>query len=197
MAYTLQTGRKAFDHRLAVICQDPADLMKSLTSMDPSRCDEFETPRARPIAFMFSGQGSQYPTMAQGLYHSEPVFRANLDYCSELLKPLIGEDLRHLLYATGIPDDSAAQWLNQTRITQPALFAVEYSLAQLWMSWGIRPQAMIGHSIGEYLAACLSGVFSLEDGLALVAERGRLMQGLPGGSMVAIPMAKSAISRSE
>jgi acyl transferase domain-containing protein/acyl carrier protein len=132
--------------------------------------------------------------MAQGLYQSEPVFRAKLDYCSELLKPLIGEDLRHLLYATGIPDDSAAQRLNQTRITQPALFAVEYSLAQLWMSWGIRPQAMIGHSIGEYLAACLSGVFSLEDGLALVAERGRLMQELPGGSMVAIPMAEADIA---
>ena len=195
MAYTLQTGRKAFHHRLAVICQDPADLMKSLTSIDPSKVlMSSETPRARPIAFMFSGQGSQYPTMAQGLYQSEPVFRANLDYCSELLKPLIGEDLRHLLYATGIPDDSAAQRLNQTRITQPALFAVEYSLAQLWMSWDIHPQAMIGHSIGEYLAACLSGVFSLEDGLTLVAERGRLMQELPGGSMVAIAMAEADIA---
>ena len=194
MAYTLQIGRKGFHHRLAVICQDPADLMKSLTARDPSKVlMSSEAPRARPIAFMFSGQGSQYPIMAHGLYQSEPVFRAILDYCSELLKPLIGEELRDLLYAADNRDESAAQRLNQTCITQPALFAVEYSLAQLWMSWGIRPQAMIGHSIGEYLAACLSGVFSLEDGLALVAERGRLMQELPGGSMVAIPMAEADV----
>jgi acyl transferase domain-containing protein len=190
MAYTLQAGRKAFQHRMAIVVRDSADLMKSLASVDRSDAlTSIEAPKERPIAFMFSGQGSQYPTMAYDLYQSEPVFQAALDYCSQLLQSLIGEDLRHLLYPAGGCEESAAQRLNQTSITQPALFSVEYSLAQLWMSWGIRPQAMIGHSIGEYVAACLSGVFSLEDGLALIAERGRLMQELPVGSMVAVPIA--------
>ena len=193
MAYTLQTGRKMFQHRLAIVHQSTEDLMKALTTRDPSRMLMVsEPPKERPVAFMFSGQGSQYPLMARGLYESEPVFRAYIDRCSELLKPQLGEDLRDLLYPA-VDGEDAARRLSQTRVTQPALFALEFSLAQLWMSWGILPQAMIGHSIGEYVAACVSGVFSLEDGLALVAERGRLMQELPCGSMVAIPMAESDI----
>jgi acyl transferase domain-containing protein/acyl carrier protein len=195
MAYTFQTGRKAFQHRLAIIHQDTEDLMKALTTRDPSMMLMASgPPKERPVAFMFSGQGSQYPSMARGLYESEPVFRTNLDSCSELLKPLMGEDLRDLLYPTSDNDEGAARSLSQTRATQPALFALEYSLAQLWIAWGICPQAMIGHSIGEYVAACISGVFSLEEGLALVAERGRLMQALPSGSMVAIPMAEADVA---
>ena len=193
MAFTLQTGRKAFQHRLAIVHQNTEDLLRALTTKDPFRMlTASEPPKQRPIAFMFSGQGSQYPLMARGLYESEPAFRACIDHCSELLQPQLGEDLRDLLYPA-VDGEDAARRLSRTCATQPALFALEYSLAQLWMSWGIRPQAMIGHSIGEYVAACISGVFSLEDGLALVAERGRLMQELSGGSMVAIPMAESDI----
>jgi acyl transferase domain-containing protein/acyl carrier protein len=192
IAYTYQTGRKVFNHRLALVYQDPEDLMKALTAKSPTRVlMTVEPPTRRPIAFMFSGQGSQYPGMALGLYQTEPVFRASIDYCSEVLKPLIGQDLCELLYPAGGETNGAAQRLNQTRFAQPALFAIEYSLAKLWMSWGIRPQAMIGHSIGEYVAACISGVFSLEDGLALIAERGRLMQELPAGSMLAVPLAEA------
>ena len=195
IAYTYQTGRKAFNHRLALVYQEPADLMRALTAANPTRLlTSAEPPRERSIAFMFSGQGSQYPGMALGIYQAEPAFRASMDYCSDLLKPLIGEDLRDLLYPAGEETDGVAQRLNQTRIAQPALFAIEYSLAKLWMDWGIRPGAMIGHSIGEYVAACLSGVFSLDDGLALIAERGRLMQQMPAGSMLAVPLAEAELA---
>jgi acyl transferase domain-containing protein/acyl carrier protein len=191
IAWTYQTGRKAFHHRLALVYQNPADLMKALTAKDPAQLlNAVEAPRARPVVFMFSGQGSQYPSMALGLYRAEPAFRASIDHCSEVLKPLIGEDLGDLLYPAVSAADGS-QRLNQTRIAQPALFAIEYSLARLWMDWGIHPHAMIGHSIGEYVAACISGVFSLEDGLALIAERGRLMQELPAGSMLAVPLAEA------
>jgi acyl transferase domain-containing protein/acyl carrier protein len=195
VAYTYQTGRKAFNHRLALVYEDTADLMKALAAKDHVRIlTTVEPPRERSIVFMFPGQGSQYPGMALGLYQTEPLFRASVDYCSEFLKPLLGEDLRSLLYPDGQEAKGDAQRLNQTRIAQPALFAVEYSLAKLWMSWGIYPRAMIGHSIGEYVAACLADVFSLEDGLALIAERGRLMQALPPGAMLAVPLAETDLA---
>jgi len=116
----------------------------------------------------------------------EPVFKQQIDICAEILKPHLNLDLRDLLYPT---TEDTSQQLEQTAITQPALFVIEYALAKLWMEWGIQPQAMIGHSIGEYVAACLAGVFSLEAALTLVAARGKMMQSMPTGSMLAVPLA--------
>jgi acyl transferase domain-containing protein/thioesterase domain-containing protein/aryl carrier-like protein len=196
VAYTLQVGRKRFKHRRAAVCRDPQDAVGSLSALDPqnvsSAVDESEN---RPVIFMFSGQGSQYPHMAAGLYETEPTFREHVDLCAELLKPHLGSDLRAVLHPAPQCCEAAGDTLAQTRFTQPALFAIEYSLAYLLKEWGIRPQAMIGHSIGEYVAACLAGVFTLQDALALVAGRGRLIQTLPGGAMLAVPLPEAETRR--
>ncbi|NEQ07057.1 MAG: acyltransferase domain-containing protein, partial [Moorea sp. SIO4E2] len=147
-----------------------------------------QQPKLQPVAFMFPGQGAQYVNMGLELIHEISTFRDLIDRCSELLKPHLGIDLRHVLYPKQEQTNQATEQLKQTTITQPALFVIEYALAQLWMSWGVSPQAMIGHSIGEYVAACVAGVFSLEDALSLVALRGQMMQQLPGGSMLAVPL---------
>ena len=194
IAYTCQVGRRAFNHRCALVYQDVEDLLEALISKDPKRVlMAAEVPKRRPIAFMFSGQGSQYVNMAANLYHAEPIFRNHLDHCAELAKPLIGLDLRTLLYASSERTEACDSQLKQTQITQPVLFATEYALARLWTAWGIQPDAMIGHSVGEYVAACLGGVFSLEDAVALVVERGRLMQQVPAGSMLAVPLSEAEI----
>src|SRR5205085_7748371 len=113
-----------------------------------------------PVVFMFPGQGSQYIDMAKELYCLEPVFREQVDICSEYLKPLLGLDLRTVIYSDTSDREQMAQRLNESAITQPAVFVIEYAMAKLWSAWGVAPQAMIGHSIGEYVAACLAGVFS-------------------------------------
>ncbi|XHF22477.1 acyltransferase domain-containing protein [Corallococcus interemptor] len=132
--------------------------------------------------------------MGRGLYEQEPAFRAEVDACAEKLKPHLGLDLRTVLYPPADGREKATEQLKQTSLTQPALFVIEYALAKLWASWGVTPQAMVGHSIGEYVAACLSGVFSLDDALALVATRGRLMQSLPSGSMLSVRMTPEALA---
>jgi acyl transferase domain-containing protein len=142
---------------------------------------------------MFSGQGAQYVNMGLDLYKTEPVFKERIDQCSEILRPHLSFDLRDVLYPGERDVEQASRELNQTRTTQPALFTIEYALAELWISWGVHPQAFIGHSIGEYVAACMAGVFSLEDCLALVAARGELMQELPGGSMLAISLSEKQL----
>lgn len=147
-----------------------------------------QQPQLQPVAFMFPGQGAQYVNMGLELTDEISTFRDLIDRCSELLKPDLGIDLRHVLYPKQEQTNQATEHLKQTTITQPALFVIEYALAELWMSWGVRPQAMIGHSIGEYVAACVAGVFSLEDALSLVALRGQMMQQLPAGSMLAVPL---------
>ena len=131
--------------------------------------------------------------MTLGLYENEPFFREQIDYCAGLLEPDLGLDLRDILYPAQENSEEAKELINHTRITQPALFIVEYGLARLWMHWGISPAAMVGHSIGEYVAACLAGVFSLDDALRLVAARGRLMQALPAGSMLAVSLSMEDI----
>ncbi|NEO18051.1 alpha/beta fold hydrolase [Moorena sp. SIO4A5] len=152
-----------------------------------------QQPKLQPVAFMFPGQGAQYVNMGLELTHEISTFRVLIDRCSELLKPHLGIDLRHVLYPKQEQTNQATEQLKQTSITQPALFVIEYALAQLWMSWGVRPQAMIGHSIGEYVAACVAGVFSLEDALSLVALRGQMMQQLPAGSMLAVPLPEEEV----
>ena len=193
-AYTLQVGRKVHEHRRAVLCRDVEHARQALGGLAPEAVSTgFSPGRERAAAFLFSGQGAQYAGMGRDLYAAEPRFREQVDLCCERLRPLLGLDLRELLFAAE-DDDEAAERLGQTRFTQPALFVIEHALARLWMSWGIAPKAMMGHSIGEYVAACLAGVFSLDDALVLVAERGRLMQSLPAGSMLAVPLTEEQVA---
>ncbi len=193
-AYTLCEGRHAFSHRRIAVCQDIDDAIEVLRANDPSRTHtSSQETKQRNILFMFPGQGSQYVNMGLDLYHSETSFRNHIDYCSEFLKPRLGLDLRDVLYPDENMKTEAQERLKQTSLTQPALFVIEYALAQLYKDWGIHPQAMIGHSIGEYVAACLAGVFSLDDALSLVAERGRLMQSMPKGTMLSVPLAEDEL----
>ncbi len=191
-AHTLLTGRRLFSHRRFLVCQDANDAVSKLTGSGPGLFTGTEpTDEERPVIFMFSGQGSQYVNMGRELYQNEPIFRGQVDLCSELLKLHVEFDIRDMLYpGEGHPSPITPQPspLTHTEIAQPALFVVEYALARLWMAWGIRPRAMIGHSIGEYVAACLAGVLSLEDALGLVADRGQMMGSLPKGAMLAIPL---------
>ncbi len=171
MAYTLNAGRKAFTHRRSIVGRDRDGLIAALEMNSPA------VEAAHPsVAFLFPGQGAQYPRMGSELYQHERVFREAVDQCASLLKPDFGFDLREALHGHGD--------LQPTALAQPALFATEYALAQLWMSWGVRPQAMIGHSVGEYVAACLAGVFTLEDALTLVATRRPIDAGHAGRSHV-------------
>ncbi len=188
VAFTLQQGRKAFPHRLALVCRDTRDAAEALADQGGTRVLASPQPAGeRAVAFLFPGQGAQYATMGRGLYEREPAFRAEIDACAELIRAPLGIDLRTLLYPAEADAATADERLRQTRLAQPALFVTEYALARLWMSLGLQPAAMLGHSIGEYVAACLAGVFSLEDALALVVERGRLMD-IPGGAMLAVPL---------
>ena len=194
VVYTLQVGRRAFDYRRMIVCPTLDDAVKALESSEPQRVfTHHHRPRYRPIVFMFSGQGAQYVNMAWELYQVEPTFREQVDACSDILNSHLGFDLRQVLYPSAEQTEAAQQQLQQTAITQPALFVIEYALAKLWMEWGVCPAAMIGHSIGEYVAATLAGVFSLEDALALVTARGQLMQQLPSGSMLAVPLSEKEV----
>jgi len=189
VAYTTQVGRQAMRYRRAVVCRTVTDAARELNTIHPANAvDESIT---RPVVFMFTGQGSQYVQMGQGLYRTQPIFREHVDQCSALLQSMLGYDLRSLLYPTTADHSEATRELNQTRTTQPALFVIEYALARLWMSWGVRPQAMIGHSIGEYVAACLAGVLTLEDALKLVVTRARFMQEMPPGSMLGVSLGET------
>jgi acyl transferase domain-containing protein/acyl carrier protein len=190
VAYTLQVGRKHFNYRRAVLCRDIDDAVTILETRDPEKIlTVYQEHTEQPVVFMFSGQGSQHPNMALETYKTEPAFRKQIDFCSEFLKPYIKSDLRNMLYPSKkTAEKAAAQKLKQTTIAQPTLFAIEYALAKLWMEYGIRPKSMVGHSIGEYVAACLSGVFSIEDALVLVTVRGRMMQQLPAAAMLGVPL---------
>jgi len=190
-AYTLQIGRRTFNHRRFAVCQDIEGAIKVLETAAPETISP--DVEAKSVVFMFTGQGAQYVNMGRDLYQQEPLFREHVDKCAELLQPQLGLDLREVVYPTDSEAEEATEQLKQTAITQPALFVIEYALAKLLMAWGISPQAMIGHSIGEYVAACLAGVISLEDAITLVATRGRLMQDLPAGSMLAIYLPENEI----
>ncbi len=195
IAYTLQVGRRRFKHRRSIVCRDRGDAIALLTSADKKRVHDF-TSGAEPcrVAFMFPGQGSQYVDMGRRLYESEPLFRETIDACAGVLQPEIGVDLRAVLYPSESDRQSAQTKLTQTAITQPALFAIEYALAQLWMSWGVKPDAMIGHSIGEYVAACIGGTFEFGDALVLVARRARLMEDMPAGAMLGVRASAETIT---
>jgi len=237
ICFSANVGRSHFNHRLALLAADLPQLRQQLETYlnghpNPTVISQRPTQTHRKIAFLFTGQGSQYPNMGRELYATEPVFRQAMDHCAEILVEE-GIDLLHTLYnseegsfefsvlssqfeptqntlreeqsstkfktqnsSTHPPiHPSTHPLIHQTSLTQPALFALEYSLAQLWLAWGIEPDGVMGHSVGEYVAACVAGLFSLEDGLRLVAARGRLMQALPeGGGMVAVMASAERLS---
>ncbi|HKH48908.1 MAG TPA: amino acid adenylation domain-containing protein [Thermoanaerobaculia bacterium] len=207
VAWTLQAGRRRFAHRRVLVCRngDVAEAARALRERDPQRLlGGWDETRDRPVAFLFPGLGDHYPGMAAGLYRDEPVFRRELDRAADILKPLLGADLRTLMFPAGSgeersggidlkamlgrTDPLAGSPLARTVVAQPALFAVELALACLWMSWGLRPTALLGYSLGEYVAACLAGVLSPEDAFRVVAERARLIEALPAGAMLAVAL---------
>jgi len=194
VAYTLHCGRQSFKQRRMLVCQGAQKATTALRTLDP-KCvfTYFQPIENRPVVFMFSGQGAQYVNMAYELYQTEPTFREEVDKCSDYLKPHLGLELRQILYPSKEQIAEATQQIDQTAITQIVLFVIEYALAKLWMSYGIHPEAMIGHSIGEYVAACLADVFSLEDALSLVAARGQMMQSVPKGAMLAVLLPESEV----
>jgi phthiocerol/phenolphthiocerol synthesis type-I polyketide synthase E len=218
VAFTLQEGRKAFEHRRMAACRDAAAAAILLQSRVPSQVfTNVAASRRRPVAFLLPGLGDQYLDMGRGLYESEPEFARHVDHCSELLQPLLGVDLRKTMYPDprvrqqnevrteermnfrnlvqrAREDNSPTlQEIHRTLWAQPALFVIEYALAKLWMSWGIVPESMMGYSIGEYVAACLAGVISLDDSLHVLAVRAQKIEALAPGGMLAIAASETEV----
>ncbi len=193
-AYTLQVGRRHFKHRRLIVGGSHGELIEAIANKDVNLIGTRELHEAAPgVVFMFPGQGSQYVNMGRDLCESEPVFKEHFDRCCELFSKEFGTDLKAIIFPKAGEEEKAAERLKQTIYTQASLFTMHYSLAKLWMHWGITPDAMMGHSIGEFAAACLAGVFSLEDAVKLVADRGRMMQELPGGSMLSVRTAEEDV----
>jgi amino acid adenylation domain-containing protein len=194
VAFTLHAGRRAFRHRRYLVA---ADVQSAVELLDrPSlrrsgrRASEQRNP---PVVFMFPGQGAQYVGMGRALYDAEPLFRVIVDQCAEELLPELGRDLRQVLFPADADAQLAEATLDRTEFAQPALFTIEYALASLWMSWGVRPALTLGHSVGEYVCAVLASVMQLEDALRLVALRGKLLQALPAGTMLSVRLPASKL----
>ncbi|MFA1547952.1 amino acid adenylation domain-containing protein [Actinomadura chokoriensis] len=215
-AYTLQRGRTVFAHRRSLVCGDAAEAAAALRGGRGSARvhDRQEERHGRPVAFMFPGLGDQYEGMGRDLYREQPVFREAVDHCADVLAPHLGVDLRETLYPEngepgpggsfdlgamlqvgGPSTGSGGTGIHRTIAGHPALFVSEYAMARLWTSWGVDPVAMIGHSLGEYVAATVAGVFRLEDALLLVARRAQLIDELPGAAMLAVAMSAPEVGR--
>ena len=193
IAYTLQLGRKSFKHRMALVADSAQAASKSLEQKPANQVfyKQFEG-EVPSVVFLFPGQGSQYVNMGRDLYEHYPVFRQAFDACSAILSELCDIDIAEMLLNSSSTDD-AEELLKQTQYTQPAIFMVEYSLARLWMDCGIQPEILAGHSIGEFVAACVAGVMTLDDGIKMVVERARLMQSMPSGKMLSVRASASSV----
>jgi acyl transferase domain-containing protein/thioesterase domain-containing protein/acyl carrier protein len=196
LCHSANTASADFNHRAALLAADSKQLEQQLASLAAGQLPtggKRGTVRSiarSKVAFLFTGQGLQYPGMGSGLYDSHPVFRDAIGACDEILSELWdGESLVDVLYPKNVAADDPRALVHQTEFTQPALFALEYALSELWQSWGVTPDVVLGHSVGEYAAACVAGVMSLEDGLALIAERARLMQGVKRAGKMAVVFA--------
>lgn len=190
IAYTLSVGRKSLPVKRYLVCnstQEAASLLQN------DQYSAFNAAKKKPVVFLFPGQGSQYVNMGKDLYKYEKFFRTQVDNCAEILNRYLSKDIRELLYPPEDKQDEAHYLLQQTEFTQPVVFVFSYALARLWMKWGIKPQALIGHSSGECAAACIAGIFSLEDSLKLIAYRGKSMQELPRGRMLAVSLSEKKI----
>ena len=213
VAHSLQTGRREFEHRRALVARDVPDALVGLTDQRPARLlTAADTASGPGVGLVIAGVGEQYPGMAAGLYAAEPAFAAVVDECAGVLNPLLGRDLRRVLFGDGrspVPTSrphlagllgraapvDAPEDLAATALAQPAVFVVEYALARLLESWGVRPDALIGYSLGEYVAAALAGVLSLPDALRLVAHRAAMIDRLPRGAMTAVSAAPEEVVR--
>ena len=217
VAYTLQMGRKALPHRRCLVCVDREDAITTLGQEDSKRVVSHRPDEVRrPVILLLPGIGDHYPGMAYDLYDTWPVFRQEVDRCASILEPHLGIDIRTMIYprsqrwrtqgkskgidlkkmlgrSSDAPVDEDARALNQTRLAQPALFTIEYAMTRLWQSLGITPDAIVGHSMGEYVAACLAGVMSLDDALRLIARRARLVNELPPGAMTAVTLSENEL----
>ncbi len=214
VAHTLQVGRAGLAYRLPLVCRDLPDTLSTLRTAN-GRAARYSPPERSPRTFfLFPGTGDHYVGMGRGLYCAEPVFQSVFDECARLLRPLLGEDLREIVHPSHSGEDhsgedqgsgmglavllgratsAAAEPLNRVEFAHCAVFAVEYALAKLWQSWGVRLDAVLGYSLGEYVAACLAGVFSLPDALHVVARRAQLIGRLPAGAMLAVPLPARAL----
>lgn len=191
-AYTLAVGRRAMPHRRAIHAASSADAAKLLREREPKRLINGIVDDQQPkLVFMFPGGGAQYAGMGRELYEQEDVYRDAINDCLAIIEPALGRDIRALMYPKPDAVDAATRELERPSLTLPALFATEYALARLFMAWGVTPQAMIGHSVGEYAAACMSGVMSLQDAIKLVLMRGRLFEVVRAGSMLSVPLSES------
>ena len=196
VAYTLQQGRKHFRYRQFLVCQDTEDLVRQLSDDSGQGTPVTEVPGTeQAITFLFPGQGSHYPAMGAALYTISPVFAGAVDSCAKGFSEIMGEDIRDWLLDTRSSSAAREDKLEQTLYAQPAIFTIEYALARLWMHWGVEPDVMIGHSIGEYVCACIAGVFSLEDAVRMVAMRATLMQSMPAGSMLSVRMDNESVEQ--
>lgn len=195
VCFSGNTGRSHFEHRLAVVSESAVQMCQQLSAFgageDTSGLKSGQVTKKKlpKLAFLFTGQGSQYVGMGRQLYDTKPIFRQAIDKCAQILHPYLNQPLLEILY----PEAGKSSPLDETAYTQPALFALEYALFRLWESWGIKPDAVMGHSVGEYAAACVAGIFSLEDGLKLIAERARLMQALPQDGEMVVVFASEAL----
>jgi len=193
VAYTLAVGRRDFGHRATLVASDTADAARALVDNEPGRLLAGRALDDSSAAFLFPGGGAQYPNMGRELYETEAVYKEQIDVCLELLGGMVDWDLRALLFPAAGDETRAAEELQSGSRTLTSLFITEYSLARLLMSWGIEPAALLGHSMGEYVAACLAGVFSVEDGLRMVLKRGQLFEQVEAGAMISVPMSADAL----
>jgi amino acid adenylation domain-containing protein len=195
VSYTLQTGRRGFDHRASAVCASADEAARIFAEPASRRIHRSSGILTRPQpVFLFTGQGAQFPGMGRALYQTEPVYRKQIDECAEIMQPMLDLDLRKALFPADADTQASAELLMETRLAQPALFITELAMASLWMEGGIKPSAMTGHSLGEFVAAVLAGVMSREDGLRLVAVRGRLMQQMERGAMLSVRLGEERIA---